>query len=116
MCIDMATSQIEVDEQTVYYDTQTGDFFKLRDVGDGVALVNPGTNHEYHRMTYHEYEHLTDFYPVSDEAIEDPKSVMEEFQRTECTMHELPMAEYVDVIFAQANTEIVEKEERVWVI
>jgi hypothetical protein len=112
----MATSQIEVDEQTVYYDTQTGDFFKLRDVGDGVALVNPGNNHEYYRMTYYEYEHETDFYAVSDEAIENPKFVMEEFQRTECAMHELPMNEYVDALFAKANTEIVEKDERVWII
>lgn len=95
------------------YDAYNGDFCLVRDVGDGVALVHPKTSDEYHRMTYEEWEQESpDFHSVSQEALVDPAAIMQEFMDTEASMDDLPMSELADVIFAKANTKVVETDGR----
>lgn len=71
----MAETEQILDERYtdgIWYDLYNGDFCRIEDWGEGVALLTPDGDH-FHTMTYHEWsEEKPDFRQVSDAAVEDP--------------------------------------------
>ncbi len=105
----------------IWYDSQAGDFCEIaQGVGPRnqhkVELINPKNGNVYHNVSVEDWveRYQQDFRQVSEEAVEDPVSVVNRAVRILSRndigeLSGIPMQEAIDLRYARQQVEILQK-------